>query len=123
MKKWMMLGGAFLFTLTLIAGFSQVGTADETITIGKVMKEAMKGGLCKKVASGEASDAEKKELLAMFEGLAKAKPPMGEADSWKEKTGALVAGAKAAVDGKPDAGDMLKKAANCKACHDVHKGQ
>lgn len=86
-----------------------------------VMKEAMKGGLCGKVAGGKGSKEDAAKLLELFTSLAANKPAKGEAASWKEKTGALVAAAKEAVDGKEGAGDKLKKAANCKACHDAHK--
>lgn len=85
--------------------------------ISEVMKTAMKGGLCAKVAKGDASDEEKKQLIELFTALSQNTPPKGEADSWKEKTGALLAAAKA------DDGKALKKAANCGACHSVHKGK
>jgi hypothetical protein len=88
----------------------------------EVMKKAMKGPLLKKVASGEASEKEKKQLKAMMVSLSKNEPPKGEADSWKELTGALVAAADKAVEGADDAGAALKKAANCKGCHSKHKG-
>ena len=86
-----------------------------------VMKKAFKGGLLKKVAGGTASDEEKKELQSMLVSLSKNKPKKGEADSWKKLTGALVKAGDGAVKGDPKAGDMLKKAANCKACHNSHK--
>jgi hypothetical protein len=89
--------------------------------IKEVMKKAFKGPLLKKVASGDASDEETKQLHEMLVALSKNEPPKGEADSWKELTGALVKAGKAAVDGSDDAGTMLKKAANCKACHGKHK--
>lgn len=89
--------------------------------IKQAMKVCMKGGLCKKVAGGQASDDDKKKLLAMFEAMAAEAPPKGDADSWKAKTGALVAAAKKAVDGGADAGAALKAAANCKECHKSHK--
>lgn len=85
-------------------------------TIADVMKVAMKGGLCKKVASGKGSDDEKKQLVELFESLGKNTPPKGDAKAWKEKTDALLDAAKKG-DGK-----ALGKAANCKACHDAHKG-
>lgn len=91
-------------------------------SIKDVMKKAMKGPLLKKVASGEASDKEKKQLKAMMVSLSKNEPPKGDADSWKELTGALVKAANSAVEGGEDAGEALKKAANCKACHGKHKG-
>lgn len=84
-------------------------------TTAQVMAKAMKGGLCTKVATGKASDAEKKELVELFEALAANTPPKGDAASWKEKTGALVAAAKSGD------GAALKAAANCAGCHKVHK--
>ncbi|MFK8114154.1 MAG: hypothetical protein AB8B91_18275 [Rubripirellula sp.] len=90
-------------------------------TIKEVMKKALKGPLLKKVASGEASDEEKKELHAMMVSLSKNTPKKGEADSWKKLTSALVKASTAAVEGDAKAGGALKKAANCKACHSGHK--
>ncbi len=100
---------------------AEEGKKDDKETIEHVMKKCMKGGLCKKVASGKASDEEKAELLKNFKALAAAKPEKGTEASWKAKTTALVKGAQAAVDDKPNAGALLMKAANCKACHSVHK--
>jgi hypothetical protein len=91
------------------------------LAFGFVAAKAMKGGLCKKVASGSASDEDKAALVEMFVALAANKPPKGEAASWKAKTGALVKAAKAAAAGDEGAGAALKKAANCGACHKVHK--
>lgn len=96
--------------------------AEPKHTIKQVMKAAMKGPLLKKVASGEASDDEKKQLHSMMVSMSKHKPPKGEADSWNELTGALVKAAHDAVEGTEGAGDALKKAANCKGCHSKHKG-
>ena len=86
-----------------------------------VMKKAFKGPLLKKVAGGDASEAEKKELHQMLVALSKNKPKKGDAESWKKLTGALVKASEAAVKGDAKAGSMLKKAANCKACHYSHK--
>lgn len=88
----------------------------------EIMKKALKGPLLKKVAGGDASDDEKKQLHDMLVALSKNSPPKGEADSWKALTGALVKAGKAAVDGDEGAGAALKKASNCKACHSKHKG-
>lgn len=120
-KKWSMLAGAVLFTLVVIAGGSQIGAADETIEISDVMKEAMKGGLCKKVVDGEASAEEKARLLVLFKAMAACDAPKGDAESWKEMTIALVTGAEGVVKGDPDAVEFLKGAANCKACHEPHR--
>ncbi len=96
--------------------------AEPKFKIKDVMKKALKGPLLKKVASGEASDDEKKQLQSMMVALGKNKPPKGEADSWKELTGALVKASNDAVEGVEGAGESLKKAANCKGCHSKHKG-
>jgi hypothetical protein len=119
MRKVLTLMLGLGLTLGLVVGFSQAGTRDAAIK--QVMKEAMKGGLCKKVVEGQASAADKEELLKLFKDLAAATPPNGEAESWTTKTKALVSAAQAAVDGSADASAKLKAAANCKACHDVHK--
>ena len=73
------------------------------------------------VAKGDASDEEKKELHAMLVSMSKNKPPKGEQEAWDKLTAALVKAGKAAVEGDGKAAGMLKKAANCKACHSVHK--
>ena len=87
----------------------------------EVMKAAFKGPLIKKVAAGDASDEEKKKLYDMLVALGKNKPPKGEAGSWKKLNAALVKAGKAVVDGDAEGAAMLKKAANCKACHSKHK--
>ncbi len=94
-------------------------------TIKEVMKKAHAGkdALLKKVQSGDASKEEMKELLVMYQSLEVNKPPKGEEADWKKKTKALVAAANAAIDKKKDASDLLKKATNCKECHDQHKGK
>jgi hypothetical protein len=96
---------------------------DPKYTIKDVMQKAHKGGLLKKVTGGKASDAEAKELLAMYTALVKDKPPKGDAEDWKKRTEALVAGAKLVVDGKKDEGIMkLNDASKCADCHKIHKG-
>jgi len=90
-------------------------------TIKEVMKEAMKGGLNKKVASGEATPEEKLALLDMYVSLVESKPPIGEEASWQKLSGgAALAAAKVAV-GREGAEAELKAATNCKTCHDPHK--
>lgn len=113
--------GALLVALVASVPVSAEDDDKPKYTTKQVMKVAMKGGLCKKVASGNASDDEKKELHGMLVALAKNKPTKGEADSWKKLTSALTKASKAVMDGEAGAADMLKKAANCKACHDKHK--
>ncbi len=53
--------------------------------------------------------------------MANVPPDHGSLDSWKAKTGALVAAAQDVIDGKEGAGDRLRTAANCRACHQTHR--
>ena len=94
----------------------------------KSIKEIMKShkgkeSLVAKVTAGNGSDEENKTVLGLYEALATFKPPKGDEGSWKAKTTALVGAAKELVDKKEGAAAKLKAAANCKACHDVHKGK
>lgn len=114
-----LLGLALALSASSMAVNAEEGAAKHTIKA--CMKDCFKGPLIKKVASGEASDEEKAKLHEMMVSMSKAEPPKGDAESWKELTTALVKASKAAVDGSGDAAGMLKKAANCKACHSVHK--
>jgi hypothetical protein len=117
---------AVMTGLSLIIGFVALPATGEDdakpkYTTKDVMKKAMKGPLLKKVAEGGASDEEKKELYEMLVALGKNEPKKGEAESWKTLTAALEKAGKAAVDGQADAGEQLTKAADCKACHNLHK--
>ena len=119
-----------LATLSASAGFLfSTVRADEATdekpkhTIKEVMKKAHKDGLMKRLAVGKGTRDEASELLELYESLGKNEPPKGEPGSWKEKTGELIAAAQAVVDGKPDAGAKLTKAANCMECHKMHKGK
>jgi hypothetical protein len=96
---------------------------DKKVAIKEVMKVAMKGGLTKKVASGQASEEEKKQLAGLFAALHQNKPPRGDQASWDEKTNALVSAANDVLAGKAGAGEKLQAAANCMACHSAHKGK
>jgi hypothetical protein len=109
-----------------------VGVAEEKkedkkpLEIKAIMKKAHtapKGEdpLCKRVASGSSTEAEAKDLLALYEDLAKNKPPKGDEESWKKKTSALVSATKDIVGKKEGATDAYKKALNCMACHEAHR--
>ena len=110
-------------SIILALGWFAVGVAQEKATIKEVMKIAMKGGLCTKVAKGEATEEEKKKLAGLFAALHENAPPKGEKASWDEKTKALVDAANAVLKGEAGGGDKLKAAANCMACHSAHKGK
>jgi hypothetical protein len=92
-------------------------------TIKDVMKTAHKGGLTKKVAKGEATAEEKKQLVELYEALVANKPPKGDDASFKEKAAELLAAAKDAADGKPGAAEKVNAIfMKCMGCHSAHKG-
>jgi hypothetical protein len=105
----------------LIAGALMGAAQDKPKSIKDVMAAHKKDALLDKIKTDKASDEEKKHLVELYEYLATQKPSMGDEASWKEKTGAMVSAAKEIAEKKAGAMDNLKKATNCKACHDVHK--
>lgn len=116
MFRGLIVGAVAVFGLALVLDSQVEGGKDkEPVAIKVVMQKAMKGGLCGKVASGKASEEEKKLLIALFTDLAANKCPKGDEDDWKARTQALLKAAKA------DDAKALKKAADCKGCHSTHK--
>lgn len=117
------------FAAAILAACSFIGSsalrgADEEKpkTIKEVMKEVFKKNALKdKAVAGEASDEEKKELVALLKDMAKDKPPKGSEESWKKLTEELVKAAEGVAEGKEGAADALKKASNCGGCHKEHK--
>ncbi len=115
--------------VSLSAGFAlHAFAADEKkepSVIGKAMKEHFKGDTSniKKAAKGELTKEQVTTLLAAAKTVAAAKPAKGDEASWKAKNGALVTALEKLEKGEAGAGDAVKAAANCKACHDVHKGK
>lgn len=91
------------------------------------IKDAMKGGFkgdtsyAKLASTGKATKEEIAKLKAYCESLCKEKPPVGDDASWKEKTDALTKAVADLEAGAADAAKNFEKAANCKACHEVHK--
>ena len=99
----------------LFVGFcmTMVQSAPAAEITHEQIEEVMKKGFKAKLQDDLAAN---KEVLAKYAAwLAAYKPPKGDAESWKKKTGAIVAAIKA------DNQAALKKATNCKACHNVHK--
>lgn len=91
-------------------------------TIKEVMKNAHKSGLYKKVAEGKADKEEKEKLVALYEALAKNKPPKGDEKEWKKQTEDMLKAAKACCKDEKDAGPKLAKLVSCKTCHAAFKG-
>ncbi len=115
-----------VLTLGLAASLGMFRAADDKpkYTIEEIMEKAHKGkpSLWKKVVDGKASDDEKKQLLGLYEDLAKNKPEKGSQDDWKKRTSQIVKAAKNVVADKEGATKELGKAVNCKGCHQLHKG-
>lgn len=121
LRLWLITGGCLL---SLLAPAPRITLgADAKPTIKEIMQAAHKKPkeLLKKVALGAASDAEKAELVKLYQALAALRPPRGDAASWEEKTKALLSAARAAAEGKPDAAAELTRVANCAACHKAHQ--
>ena len=112
-----------LIPAILVAGVLMGASQDKPTSIKDVMA-AHKGtkenpSMLTNIIEGKGSEADIKKLVALYEFMATQKPSMGDEASWKEKTGALVSAAKEVAEKKPT--DNLKKASNCKACHDLHR--
>lgn len=118
--------GLVVGVLVAISGSAFVLGEDDKpkYTIKEVMQEAHKGGLLKKVLGSDPSQADRDKLVEFYTALAASKPPKGDEKEWKEKTSTLVTAAKALAKDAKDkkAVDTLKKATNCKACHEGFKG-
>ena len=96
--KYLVAGLAVTLAFVVCVGAPKAADdKDAKYTIKEVMKKAHKDGLLKKVASGKADEDERKELVVLYVALSQNKPPKGDADDWKEKTGAMVKAAKAAA--------------------------
>jgi hypothetical protein len=124
----MRFGLRFAVAVLAVAGFAGLsvrGEADDNpkYTTKEIMKTAhdKDEGILGKVMAGKASDAEKKELVELYVALGKNKPEKGGDKSWKAKTDALVTAATEVKDNKDGATKTLGVAADCRACHTVHK--
>jgi hypothetical protein len=119
-----------VMTSCLVAGLYVFGAADDAkpkYEISEIMDMAHKApkgkmSLLQLVVKGKASDEQKKQLLEYYEELAKNKPEKGDVKDWQKRTNVLIKAAKEAVNGKESASQDLLKAANCKGCHQAHKG-
>ncbi len=110
--------------VAVVAGLGAYRAADADVKdIETIMDKAHKGdpSLFKQVVSGKATKDQAKELLDLYTDLGKNKPPKGSESDWKKRCDALVTSAKDVVAEKPGATKALATAANCKACHTVHK--
>lgn len=115
-----------VMTMGLVAGLGVFQAADQAkpkYSIEEIMEKAHKGksSLFKQVVGGKANAEQKKQLLDYYEELAKNKPEKGSEADWKKRTGTIVKEAREVVAEKDGATGRLAKAANCGACHKLHK--
>ena len=116
-----------VMTMGLAASLGVFRAADEDkpkYDIEEIMEKAHKppkNSLFVQVKSGKASAEQKKQLLELYQELAKNKPPKGDLKDWQKRTGAMVKAAQDVVGGKEGATQELTKAAQCAACHKLHK--
>jgi len=96
---------------------------EKKISLSEIMENGFKGNgsIVKKIENNEATEEDIETLAGYIAAMHDDRPPMGDADSWVEKTTALVAAISAVKEGQEDAAAVFKAAANCKACHDVHR--
>jgi len=110
----------------LLLGFSHANSFNaEKKTIKEVMKAGMAGNtsLLKKVLGGDASAEEKMKLLDLLIDLVENDAPKGDETEWKMMAGMSMLTAAKVVAGREGAIDELKKATDCKSCHDKFKGK
>lgn len=91
--------------------------------ISEGMKTLHKGdnSLIKRVLAGEGSDEDIQKLQTFYHLLPAARPPLGQDDSWKDKSAALIKAIDAVAAKDPNGLAQLKEATDCKACHKIHK--
>jgi len=119
MKKALQILSVFV-ALAAFTSFASAKKGEQHEIFEEIMKKGFKSteekpALLKKVVDGTATAEEKTKLAQYIKKLVTLKPPEGDAASWKKKTQALVSAME-----KNDL-KALKNAANCKACHKVHK--
>ena len=84
-------------------------------SVKEVMKQGMKSGLLRTVISGQATAAQRQQMIALLESLVRSQPRKGSVSHWRERTVKMYQAAQA--------GDYttLKEASRCLTCHKEHK--
>jgi hypothetical protein len=97
-------------------------SAEGKRSIKSIMETTHKGKTAsvQTIIHGEADEKLLKEFLEYYKFMATQKPSVGDEESWKKKTAALVDATQALIDKKDKALEDFKAAVECKACHDVH---
>lgn len=112
-------------TITLVTLATGICLAAEPkYDFEEIMFKGHKGdaSLLAKTLRKEATPEEVAKLIEYHEALAAHAAPKGDAESWKQKTEALLKASRAAKETASDENlARLKEAASCKACHSVHQ--
>ena len=122
-----LLVGSLIATVVLGGGAMAVNNARAAKTVKEVMKLAHKDPIAGKetllkiILAGSAKDEQKKQLLDLYIDMFEGEPKKGDAGEWKMQAGAAVLSAAKVVLGREGAIDELKKASDCKSCHDKFK--
>jgi len=119
--KTLLAAGALL--MTAVAGCSTFSNTKPSLTVEQIMEEGFKGkqSLAARLGENMASDADKQRMVYLTQQLALNPPPKGDLGSWQEKTAKLNRAAIALADKLPDSLEVWRAAADCKACHSIHK--
>jgi Spy/CpxP family protein refolding chaperone len=123
--KYFVMAGMTMCMAASLGVFYAADAAKPKYDIEEIMDKAHKppkSSLLVQVKSGKATAEQKKQLLELYQELAKNKPEKGDPKDWQKRTNALVKAAQEVVDGKEGSTQALGKAANCGACHKAHKG-
>ncbi|MBX3732442.1 MAG: hypothetical protein KF791_07580 [Verrucomicrobiae bacterium] len=106
-----------------LTGCSTFSNTKPSMSIDQIMDEGFKGkeSLAARLGENTATSADKQRMVYLTQQLALNKPPMGDLASWEDKTSQLSRAAVALADRLPDSIEAWRSAANCKACHSIHK--
>jgi hypothetical protein len=119
--------GLGLTYATVVQAQESTSKAKPKYSIEDVMEQAhtppKKGEkpLVQVVLAGDATPEQKQKLLDLYISLAENDPPKGDKEAWAKKTAPVILGAAMVVVGRENGADILKKAANCAACHKEFK--
>jgi hypothetical protein len=118
-----------MFAVAFVVAAGEKDRVEPELTINQIMVQAhltpmnrgTRNNLDSKVIDGKATDEEKQQLLDLYQRLSRARPPKGDLNEWKKRTGDMVAAVKAVIKGEEKAAERLAKARDCKACHAKHR--
>ncbi len=109
--------------LLALSGCSTFSNTKPSMTTEEIMEEGFKGktSMAARLGENTASNADKMRMVYLTEQLELNAPPKGSHASWEEKTASLNRAAIALADNLPASLESWRAAADCKACHSVHK--